>query len=254
MTVRVFALLLVLGVACSPASETATVTPLSAAEAQAVVDAADRSEEDRERDARRHPSELLVFSQIHQGARVADIGAGSGYTTELLVRAVGPDGVVYGHNEPAVIEKYVGETWPARLAKPLNATVVRVDRSFGEPLPAEVSDLDLVVMVFVYHDTPLYGVDRAAMNANLFGALKPGGTLVVVDHRAVEGSPVDETADALHRIDEGVVRDELEAAGFELDATADFLANPDDPRDTPFFKMDGPTDAFVQRYKKPTEG
>ena len=53
------------------------------------------------------------------------------------------------------------------------------------------------------------------------------------------------------RIDEAVVRQELEAAGFALDGTADFLRNPDDPRDEPFFKRDEPTDAFVHRWVKP---
>jgi predicted methyltransferase len=98
-------------------------------EAQALVDAADRSDEDRERDARRHPAEFLVFTGVHRGAHVAEIGAGSGYTTELLVRAVGPEGVVYGHNEPAVIEKFLSESWPARLARPGNEKVARTSTS-----------------------------------------------------------------------------------------------------------------------------
>ena len=257
MTVGRFALaLLGLSVACSPASQTPATDGLTQDEAQALVDAADRSDEDRERDARRHPAEFLVFTGVHRGAHVAEIGAGSGYTTELLVRAVGPEGVVYGHNEPAVIEKFLSESWPARLARPGNEKVARVDRGFGDPLPSEVGDLDLIVIVYAYHDTPLYGVDRAAMNARLFGALKPGGSLVVVDHHAKAGAPVDETADTLHRIDEAVVRQELEAAGFVLDGTAEFLRNPEDTRDEPFFKREAPTDAFVLRFKKPenTEG
>ena len=65
------------------------------------------------------------------------------------------------------------------------------------------------------------------------------------------GAPVAETADTLHRIDEAVVRRDLESAGFVLEATADFLANPNDPRDAPFFNMEAPTDAFVHRWVKP---
>ncbi len=256
MTIRVLALIGIFALGCSPGAEqgAAGAPPIDAAQAQAIVDAQDRSDADRQRDARRRPAELLAFAQIRPGARVADIGAGSGYTTELLVRAVGPEGVVYGHNEPAVIEKYVGESWPARLAKPLNANVVRVDRGFDAPIPDEVGDLDLITMIYVYHDTPLYGVDRATMNANLYRALKPGGVLVIVDHHAVAGAPVDETADSLHRIDEAAVKSDLEGAGFTLDASADFLAQPDDPRDQPFFKMEGPTDAFVHRWRKPAAG
>ncbi len=256
MTVRGLALISVFVLGCSPATEEAggRAAVIDGAQAQVIVDAEDRSDADRQRDARRRPAELLAFAQIHRGAHVADIGAGSGYTTELLVRAVGPDGVVYGHNEPAVIEKYVSESWPARLAKPMNANVVRVDRSFAAPIPDEVGDLDVITMIFVYHDTPLYGVDRAEMNANLFRALRPGGVLLIVDHHAVAGAPVDETADTLHRIDEAVVKADLEGAGFTLDATGEFLANPEDARDQPFFKMDGPTDAFVHRWRKPAAG
>jgi predicted methyltransferase len=48
-----------------------------------------------------------------------------------------------------------------------------------------------------------------------------------------------------------VVRDELEAAGFRLVAEAQFLRNPDDPRDAPFFKATVPVDQFVLKYQRP---
>jgi len=224
---------------------------LSEAEIRAIVAAEDRSPQDRETDARRHPVEFLRLTGVARGDRVADIGAGGGYTAELLARAVGPEGTIYGHNTPRVIEKYVGESWPARLTKPVNARIVRVDRDFQDPLPEGTSGLDLITMVFVYHDAPLYDVDRAAFNRNLFAALRPGGALILVDHHAAAGAPVDETAATLHRIDEAVVKRELEAAGFQLEESANFLRNPDDPCDAPFFQMEQPTDAFVHRWVKP---
>src|SRR5437867_12594677 len=70
----------------------------SKALANAVVTAADRSPEDRALDAGRKPAELLAFVGIQPGWRIADLGAGGGYTTELLKRAVGSEGVVYGQN------------------------------------------------------------------------------------------------------------------------------------------------------------
>lgn len=245
--------LLAIGIAaaCATACGNSASDPLTEAEVRALVAAEDRSEEDRATDARRHPAEFLLLTGVARGASVADIGAGGGYTAELLARAVGPEGTVYGHNTPRVIEKYVAESWPARLAKPVNQRIVRVDREFEAPLPDAAVDLDLVTMVFVYHDAPLYDADRAALLRHLFGALRPGGALVLVDHHAAAGAPVDETAATLHRIDEAVVRRELEAAGFRLDASADFMRNPDDPRDAPFFEMEQPTDAFVHRWVKP---
>jgi predicted methyltransferase len=213
-----------------------------------VVGAEGRSEKDIELDAGRHPEQLLAFAGVHEGMRAADLGAGSGYTTELLARAAGPDGVVYGQNTPAVIEKYVSESWPARLAKDELANVVRVDSDFAT-LPG-VDSLDLITMVYVYHDALYQSVDRAQTNAALLASLAPGGSLVVIDHRAAPGSG-EEVGELLHRIDESLVRRELLEAGFHLAAEADFMANPADPRDAPFFKMEIPSDSFVHRYVRP---
>src|SRR5438477_5807865 len=64
----------------------------------AVVAAGDRSEADRTTDKRRDPVELLAFTGVRTGMTVLDMGAGAGYSTELLARAVGPTGKVYGQN------------------------------------------------------------------------------------------------------------------------------------------------------------
>jgi predicted methyltransferase len=95
------------------------------------------------------------------------------------------------------------------------------------------------------------GVDRAAMNQAILSALKPGGSLVIVDHVAKPGGDAKEIAETIHRMDPALLRSELEAAGFTFAAEADFLRNADDPKTEAFFKMDGPTDGFVHRYTKP---
>lgn len=217
---------------------------------QSIIGAADRTEADREKDLRRKPAELLSFAGLRPGMRVADIGASSGYTTELLARAVGPEGKVFGHNTPRVIEKYVKESWPARLARPAMKGVIRVDREMVDPLPPTADDLDVITMIYVYHDTLFSGVDRPTMNRRLLSALKRGGSLVVIDHRAKPGADA-EVAETIHRMDEQLLRRELEAAGFEFAAESEFMANPADPREKPFYEMDGPTDTFVHRYVRP---
>ncbi|MGD0530206.1 MAG: hypothetical protein ABSE49_34040, partial [Polyangiaceae bacterium] len=84
-----------------PAGHGTAVAPApSAADRSALVAAPDRSAKDRGLDAGRHPAEMLAFLDVRPGMRVADLGAGPGYTTELLVRAVGPRGTVYLQNEP----------------------------------------------------------------------------------------------------------------------------------------------------------
>ena len=93
--------------------------------------------------------------------------------------------------------------------------VVALARPFDDPLPAEVSDLDLITFFFFYHDTTYMAVDRAAMNKKLFAALKPGGFLVIADHSAKAGAGTS-VGKTLHRIEESVLRGEVEAAGFKL--------------------------------------
>jgi predicted methyltransferase len=117
-------------------------------------------------------------------------------------------------------------------------------------VPPEVRDLDLVTFNFVYHDTVWLGTDRAKMNRAVFNALKPGGVYIVADHSARPGSGVADVK-SLHRIDEAVVRAEVQAAGFRLVEEALFLRNPDDPRNTSVFKPAIPNDEFVLKFVKP---
>ena len=147
---------------------------------------------------------MLAFFDIRPGMRVAELGAAGGYTTELLARVVGPKGRVYGQNPKFVLERFAEKPWSERLAKPVNAPVVRVDREFDDPLPPEAKNLDAVLIVLIYHDTVWLEVDRARMNAAVFAALKSGGIYGVIDHSARPGAGTSETK-TLHRIEESVV-------------------------------------------------
>jgi predicted methyltransferase len=223
---------------------------------KAAVDAPDRSADDIALDAGRHPAETLAFFGIRPGARVAELGAGGGYTTELLARVVGSEGRVYGQNSPFILERFAEKPWSLRLGKPVMVNVVRLDRAFDDPFPPDVRDLDAVLIVLLYHDTVWMKVDRAKMNRAVFAALAPGGVYGIVDHSAVKGHGVADV-ETLHRIDEQTVRDEVEAAGFTLAAEGDFLRNPSDPRDwnaSPRVAAEkrGTSDRFVLKYVKPT--
>src|SRR5262245_43851895 len=116
-----------------------------------LVAAPDRSEADRALDGGRRPAELLAFLGVRPGMRVAELGAGGGYTSELLARAVGETGRVYAQNPKVFLERFAEGPWSERLKKPVMSRVVRVDREFDDPLPAEAKNLDLVVMVLIYH-------------------------------------------------------------------------------------------------------
>ena len=257
MIARFFlAVLLFLGGACAARHERPSAAVVAGA-ARAAVVAPDRSADDRALDAGRHPVELLEFFGTAPGMRVAELGAGGGYTTELLARVVGPTGTVYGHNSPLILARFAEGPWSARLAKPTMRNVVRVDRAFDDPLPPDVHDLDQVWIVLFYHDTVWMGVDRARMNRRVFEALRPGGVYAIVDHSGRPGTGSSETQ-SLHRIEESVVVDEVTAAGFRLDARSDVLRNPDDPRDwndSPRVAGErrGTSDRFALRFVRPAE-
>lgn len=215
----------------------------SAQDFAALVASPDRSDQDRKTDERRKPLQFLAFTGVRAGMRVLDLGAGGGYTTELLARAVGPDGVVY-----AVVPQPPREQLQARLKSPAGQKIVPLVQNSDAPLPPEARDLDLVTFVLNYHDLQAMGVDRAAMNRHLFEALKPGGVFVVVDHAAKAGVGAS-VGPTLHRIEESTVRSELEAAGFVLAGEGDFLRNPADTRDSTS-QRDPATDRFVLKFVK----
>jgi alanyl aminopeptidase len=172
---------------------------------------------------------MLEFLGVRPGMKVEDLGAGPGYTTELLARAVGPSGTVYMQNDPRWLS-FLKDALAERFTHPVMKSVVRADIPFDDPIPPEAKDLDLVVMNVIYHDVVNMPVDRVRMNRVIFNALRPGGAYVVIDSSAKDGSGLSATQ-TLHRIDESVVKEEVQKAGFQLAAEGNFLRNPDDPRD-----------------------
>jgi predicted methyltransferase len=131
-----------------------------------------------------------------------------------------------------------------------NATIVA--QPFESPAPAEVaaSGIDIVTIMFNYHDLGHLGVDRERMNKAVYAALKPGGLYIVADHAGRAGTGISESG-TLHRVEEAFVKQEVERAGFRLLAAADFLRNPNDPRDRETPDPAQPKDEFVLKFVKP---
>jgi predicted methyltransferase len=244
----------------TPAPTTATPAPVpadSAPSPREIVDDPARPPEEKALDGGRKPLELLAFYDVKPGMKVADLGAGRGYTTFLLARAVGPTGRVYAQNPKFVREKFSEPGFSERMKTPAFANVVRVDQEFDAPVPADVHDLDLVVNFIFYHDTYWMKVDNAAMNRAIFESLKPGGAYIIVDHSAPAGAG-SSASQTLHRVEESTVRAEVEAAGFKLMASAEFLRNPADTRDwnaspgaAEKAGKRGQADRFILKFVKP---
>jgi len=234
-------------VACLVASP--GVRAQAAPDYAALMAAPDRSDADRKADTRRDPVPFLAFAGLRPGMKVLDMGAGGGYSTELIARAVAPGGIVYGQNAPDLGEK-AKATFDARLKTPAMKDAVADVRPFDDPAPPGVHDFDLITFLFYYHDTTYMNVDRAEMDRNMFAALKPGGFLVIADHSALpgQGTSVGKT---LHRIEESTLRKEVEAAGFRVVAEDNFWRHPDDTHDFPSFRPTMPVDEFVLKFQKP---
>src|SRR6201998_2375143 len=127
----------------------------------AIIAASDRSDADRQADKRRDPLPFLMFAGLQPGMKVLDMGAGGGYSTELVARTVGPSGTVYGQNPPDLFER-ARNAFAARAASPAPPAMknsVPVVRPYDDPMPADVHDLDAITYLFFYHDTTYLNVD-----------------------------------------------------------------------------------------------
>jgi len=284
----------------------AVAQPISAEQIARIVASPDRSAADRTNDVRRKPEPMLAFLAIRPGIVAFDLSAAGGYTTELLARAVGPTGKVYGQSQPrdpnrpltppaapegnsnptaaaaaaataaaapgaappspAATAAAAGFAGPPRTSAMMladrsakmqaagtaAAPIIAVPRPFADPFPPELAaaKVDLVTLMFNYHDLGHMGVDRAAMNRAVFQALKPGGIYAIADQAGRPGTGISESG-TLHRIEEAFLRQEVEAAGFRLADEATFLRNPNDPRDKNTPDPPQPKDEFVVKFVKP---
>jgi predicted methyltransferase len=223
--------------------------PVLAQDYAAIIAAPDRSAADRKTDQRRNPVKLLEFAGAKTGMIVLDMGAGAGYSTELMARSVGSTGKVFAQNGPDMNAR-AQAALDDRLKTPAMKNVVAVVRDYNDPVPPGAPPLDLISFFFAYHDTTYMPVDRAKMNAALFAALKPGGILVIADHsaRPEDGTTVGKK---YHRIAEASLKQEVEAAGFKLVGEGNFLRHPQDTRDFIIFRSKVPIDEFVVKFQKP---
>jgi predicted methyltransferase len=204
----------------------------------AAIASQDRPEADRARDRYRHPQQTLSFFGIKPGMSVVEIAPGGGWYSEILAPYLSESGHYYAaasatslptssEKTKQSVAKYAArfDANPARYGKP---TITE----FQPPLRIEIApagSADLVVSFRNVHNWIAQDSELAAFQS-FFTALKPGGTLGIVEHRGKPGETVDEMKKSGY-VSEAYVKTLAQQAGFRFVASSPVNNNPKDTKD-----------------------
>lgn len=203
-------------------------------------------------------SELIQFARVDEGATVIDVYPGEGDWTRLFSEVVGPQGRVFSFVPAEIADLMPDQVGRMQtLAKEPNRENVEAVSAELVAMPEVTQPADVLWLHLFYHDlhTALIqskGATAAEFNRVVYERLKPGGSYLIVDHAAAVGAGMSDTQ-SLHRIDPASVREEVETAGFVLEAESSILTNEDDPHSVKVFdpSIKGETDRFAYRFVKP---
>ena len=220
----------------------------------ALADPARKAQRDAA-DTRRKPRPLIALAGVKPGDKVLDLIPGDGYWTRIFSKTVGPTGKVCA-------------VWPQPYARTAMGNVATLrqlsaDKYYGNIVTqvqpgttlTAPEPLDVVWTSQNFHDYPdefMGKGDPSALANDAYKILKPGGTLMIVDHRAKPGRGLEDT-NTLHRIDPAAVRKIAEDAGFRFAGESKVLDNPADPLDIKVFDpaIRGHTSQFAYKFVKP---
>ncbi|HWW19323.1 MAG TPA: hypothetical protein VNZ06_00845 [Steroidobacteraceae bacterium] len=206
-----------------------------------------RPDADRKRDDDRKPDQVLTFSGIKPGDKVLELQPGGGYYTRLLCLVAGAKGQVTTLrvtpatplNRPTPPD----QPTPCKNISALTQKITELSLPSGQ---------DAVWTSENYHDMhlPVFNADIKAFNAAVYNALKPGGVFIIEDHAAQSGSGARDSG-TLHRIDPDLVKQEVTSAGFEFVGASEVLHRADDPMTGRVFELQGKTNKFLFKFRKP---
>ena len=205
----------------------------------AAISGSHRPDANRARDVYRHPKETLQFFGLRPDASVVEVWPGGGWYTQILAPLLRERGKYYAAHFH-VDEKSPRYMGPAREAfvKSLAARPDLYDRvvvtSLEAPRQVDIAprgSADLVLTFRNVHNWSAAKTDEAMFRA-FFNALKPGGMLGVVEHRANEGTSLEQMIKTGYMTEAYVIA-LAEKAGFKFAARSDINANAKDTKDHP---------------------
>ena len=223
----------------------------------AVVNTAARTPDNVKLNESRKPAEVLSFFGLQPGMSVVDMFGANQYWAEIIAPAIGPTGSVVVWQPNQFLNDKRRATFAEFAARQNN--VMLINSPFDGP-KLGTNAYDFMIMNLDYHDVYWQNPERKIPPMNpdewlkaLYAAMRPGATVLVIDHVASAGGDTREVVEKLHRIDPAVVKADFQRAGFVLEAESDLLKNPADDHSLNVFdeKIRGKTDRFIFKFRKP---
>jgi predicted methyltransferase len=165
----------------------------------------------REVYARRH--DVLQALQLKPGMDIADVGAGTGFYSLLFASQVAPKGKVYAVD---VTEDFIRNI-DRRAAENNLGNIVTV-LSAQNDTRLETASVDMAFVCNTYHHFEY----PQTMLASMRDALRPGGSLIIIDYRKQPGISSGWVMSHVRAGKQKVI-DEIEKAGFKLQADSELL-------------------------------
>ncbi|MEE8118804.1 MAG: methyltransferase [Gammaproteobacteria bacterium] len=206
----------------------------------AAIDGVHRTAAFQERDRYRHPRETLQFLGLRADMTVVEIWPSRGWYTEILAPALREKGKLYAAG--FCIDAKRPPQWRKDMARELITHFESEPEMYGrvtvtelsipectEIAPAESADM---VLTFRNVHNWLKGEYEDGVFAAMYAALKPGGVLGIVEHRAAPGTSLQQMIESGY-VTEAKVKELAAKAGFDFIAHTEVNANPKDTKDHP---------------------